>query len=40
MQKIIAALVIQSHLNDGNLTVVKQTKNYDALYKQALDAVK
>lgn len=40
MQKIIAALVIQGHMNDGNLTVVKQTKNYDTLYKQALDAVK
>jgi hypothetical protein len=40
MQKIIAALVLQRHMSDGNLTVVKQTKNYDTLYKQALDAIK
>ena len=40
MQKIIAAMVIQRHVSDGNLAVVKQTKNYDSLYKQALDAVK
>lgn len=40
MQKVIAAIVIQSHISDGNLTVVKQTTNYDNLFKQALSAVK
>lgn len=40
LQKIIASLVIQQHMHDGNLTVVKQTKNYDKMYKQVLDAVK
>lgn len=40
LQKIIASLVIQQHMQDGNLTVVKQTKNYDKMYKQVLDAVK
>jgi len=40
MQKIIASLVIQRHLQDGNLTVVKQTKNYDTMFKQVLDSVK
>ena len=40
MQKIIASLIIQRHMQDGNLTVVKQTKNYDTMFKQVLDAVK
>jgi archaellum component FlaC len=40
MQKVIAGMMVQKHINDGNLTVVKQTKNYDTLYKQVLDAAK
>jgi hypothetical protein len=40
MQKIIAALVIQKHMNDGSLAVVKQNKSYDKMFTAALTAVK
>lgn len=40
MQKIIGALVINNYIQDGGLRVVRQTKNYDDMYKKALDAVK
>ena len=40
MQKVVAGMMVQKHINDGNLTVVKQTRNYDKKYNDVLNAVK
>lgn len=40
MQKVVAGMMVQKHINDGNLTVVKQTRNYDAKYNQVLNTIK
>ena len=40
MQKVVAGMMVQKHINDGNLTVVKQTRNYDKKYNDLLNAVK
>jgi hypothetical protein len=40
MQKVINSIMVNNHIRDGALTVIKNTKNYDKQYEKAIAAVK
>ncbi len=39
LQKIIAAMIIRGHMNDGALKVVKQISNHDKIFTKALNNI-